>query len=59
MRKDTLSSKIFLAQEELNRLLSAVDEVKVEVRRAEGGDPNDPFTIRNALGPARSVPRSD
>ena len=39
----------FLAQEELDRLLSAVDEVKVEVRRAEGGDPNDPFTIRNAL----------
>ena len=39
----------FLAQEELDRLLSAVDEVKAKVRRAEGGDPNDPFTIRNAL----------
>ena len=39
----------FLAQEELDRLLSAVDEVKAKVCRAEGGDPNDPFTIRNAL----------
>ncbi len=39
----------FLTQEELNRLLSAIDEVKAKVRRAEGGEPNDPFTIRNAL----------
>ena len=39
----------FLDQQELDRLLSAVDEVKAKVRRAEGGDPNDPFTIRNAL----------
>ena len=38
-----------MAQQELDRLLSAVDEVKAKVRRAEGGDPNDPFTIRNAL----------
>lgn len=39
----------FLTQEEVDRLLSAIDEVKVKVRRAEGGEPNDPFTIRNAL----------
>ena len=39
----------FLTQQELDRLLSAIDEVKVRVRRAEGGEPNDPFTIRNAL----------
>ncbi len=39
----------FLTQEELDRLLSAIDEVKVRVRQAEGGGPNDPFTIRNAL----------
>ena len=39
----------FLPQQELDRLLSAIDEVKAKVRRAEGGDPNDPFTIRNAL----------
>lgn len=39
----------FLTQEELARLLSAIDEVKAKVRRAEGGEPNDPFTIRNAL----------
>ena len=30
-------------------VLSAIDEVKVRVRQAEGGEPNDPFTIRNAL----------
>ena len=39
----------FLTQEELDRLLSAIDDVKVRVRRAEGSGPNDPFTIRNAL----------
>ena len=39
----------FLTQEELDRLLSAIDEVKVRVRQADGGAPNDPFTIRNAL----------
>ena len=39
----------FLTQEELDRLLSAIDEVKAKVRRADGGAPNDPFTIRNAL----------
>ena len=39
----------FLTQVEVDRLLSAIDEVKVKVRRAEGGEPNDPFTIRNAL----------
>ena len=38
-----------MTQEELDLLLSAIDEVKAKVRRAEGGDPNDPFTIRNAL----------
>ena len=39
----------FLTQEELDRLLAAIDEVKARVRRADGGAPNDPFTIRNAL----------
>ena len=39
----------FLTQGELDRLLSAIDEVRDRVRRAEGGGPNDPFTIRNAL----------
>ena len=39
----------FLTQEELDRLLSAVNEVAVKVRRAEGIGPNDPFTIRNTL----------
>ena len=39
----------FLTQEELDRLLSAINEVKIRVRHAEGGEPNDPFTIRNAL----------
>ena len=48
-RKGYIILKDFLTQEELDRLLSAIDEVKVRVRRVEGGEPNDPFTIRNAL----------
>ena len=32
----------FLTQGELDRLLSAVDEVKAKVRRVEGGAPTTP-----------------
>ena len=39
----------FLLQEELDRLLSAVDEVAANVRNSKGIGPNDPFAIRNAL----------
>lgn len=39
----------FLEKEELGRLLSAIDEVAVRVRRAKGLGPKEPFSIRNAL----------
>ena len=39
----------FLAQEELERLLTAVDEVAERVRRVEGLGPDEPFAVRNAL----------
>ncbi len=39
----------FLTQEELDRLLAAVDEAGVKACRAEGIGPNGPFAIRNAL----------
>ena len=38
-----------LTPDELDRLLSAVDEVGTKVRRAKGLGPDDPFAIRNAL----------
>ena len=39
----------FLPREELERLLSAIDEVAAKVRKVSGLGPNDPFAIRNAL----------
>ena len=39
----------FLRQEELERLLSAVDEVAARVRQTEGLGPDDPLTVRNVL----------
>ena len=39
----------FFTSDELDRLLSAVDEVGTKVRRARGLGPDDPFAIRNAL----------
>ena len=39
----------FFTSDELDRLLSAVDEVGTKVRRAKGLGPDDPFAIRNAL----------
>ncbi len=39
----------FLQKEELGRLLSAIDEVAVRVRKAKGLGPKEPFSIRNAL----------
>ena len=39
----------FLPQEELDRLLSAVDEIAAKVRRTKGIGPDEPFSIRNAL----------
>ena len=39
----------FLTQDELERLLSAVDEVAAKVRQTTGLGPNDAFAIRNAL----------
>ena len=39
----------FLTPEELERLLSAIDEVAAKVRKAAGLGPNEPFSIRNAL----------
>ena len=39
----------FLTQEELQRLLGAIDEVAAQVRAVKGLGPNDPFAIRNAL----------
>ncbi len=39
----------FLHQEELDRLLSAVDETASNIRKTKGIGPNDPFSIRNAL----------
>ncbi len=39
----------FLTQDELKRLLAAVDEVADKVRKVEGLGPADPFAVRNAL----------
>ncbi len=39
----------FLEEEELEMLLSAVDEVAARVRKAKGFGPEEPFSIRNAL----------
>ena len=39
----------FLTQEELERLLAAVDEVGARVRQATNLGPDDPFAVRNAL----------
>lgn len=39
----------FLGDEELERLLAAVDEVAARVRERKGLGPNDPFAVRNAL----------
>ncbi len=38
----------FFGPDELERLLSAVDEVGANVRRAKGLGPGDPFALRNA-----------
>jgi ectoine hydroxylase-related dioxygenase (phytanoyl-CoA dioxygenase family) len=39
----------FFTETELNRLLTAVDEVADRIRQAKGIGPNDPFAVRNAL----------
>ncbi len=39
----------FLTQEELDRLLTAVDKVKDRVQEAQGLGPTDPFQVRNVL----------
>ncbi len=39
----------FLHQDELERLLEAVDQVAVRIRQATGLGPDNPFAIRNAL----------
>jgi ectoine hydroxylase len=39
----------FFPRDELDRLLSAIDEVAVRARREQGIGPNDPFALRNAL----------
>ena len=39
----------FFTPDELDRLLSAVDDVGTKVRHAKGLGPDDPFAIRNAL----------
>ena len=39
----------FLGSDELDRLLTAIDEVGAKVRRAKGLGPADPFAVRNAL----------
>ena len=39
----------FLNQDEVDRLLLAIDEVGDRVRRANGLGPDDPFSVRNAL----------
>ena len=39
----------FFTREELERLLSAVEEVTERIQKAEGLGPNDPFAIRNLL----------
>ena len=39
----------FLTPDELDRLLSEVDEVGAKVRSAKGLGPGDPFAVRNAL----------
>ncbi len=39
----------FLTQDELSRLLAAVEEVADKVRNVEGLGPDDPFAVRNAL----------
>ncbi len=39
----------FVARDELDRLLAAIDEVAARVRAAKGLGPNDPFALRNAL----------
>ena len=38
-----------LTQEELDRLLAAVDETAANIRRAKGIGPEEPFAVRNAL----------
>jgi len=39
----------FFTQDEVNRLLLAIDEVAERIREAEGLGPDDPFAVRNAL----------
>jgi ectoine hydroxylase len=39
----------FFTQDELNRLLAAIDEVAAVARETRGVGPNDPFALRNAL----------
>ncbi len=39
----------FFTSDELDQLLSAVDDVGIKVRCAKGLGPDDPFAIRNAL----------
>ena len=39
----------FFTQDEVNRLLRAIDEVAERIREAEGLGPDDPFAVRNAL----------
>lgn len=39
----------FLGEDELSRLLAAIDEVAIKVRHAKGLGLGDPFAIRNAL----------
>ncbi len=39
----------FFDQSEINRLLSAIDEVGEQIRAEKGLGPDDPFAVRNAL----------
>jgi hypothetical protein len=39
----------FFPPDELDRLLSAIDEVAARVRKEKGIGPDDPFALRNAL----------
>ena len=49
----------FLTPEELQRLLSAIDEVAAKVRKAAGLGPNEPFAIRNVLAHHEAFPFSN
>ena len=42
----------FFEEEELGRLLSAIDEVAARVRRAKGLGPDEPFSDSQCVGPS-------